>query len=270
MLKAKNKKGEEVLGRNATKTEDYYCPHCQEELVVKKGEIKIHHFAHVAESECPYGAEETETHLRMKEFLFNYYSGKPFVRMAELEYFCHGNIADVYLEDRKGNSFAIECQCSPIEKPEMINRTKQYSKKGIYTLWIFGARQSLDEKLKRMKNGIIFEPEYFSNETEKMSHTWNYGRVYYFFEDRIYSIHFEPVNRWIPGACEGCLKEKQCDFKKKGGCPDFFEGRLKTAKNLRRISVREVHPLVPVGFKRQSGLRFGRFLDRRWWNIVDV
>ncbi|MED3550145.1 competence protein CoiA family protein [Cytobacillus praedii] len=46
------------------------CPMCKGALVAKKGSIKIHHFAHDNQIECPYGIE-TSLHLAAKEIIKN-------------------------------------------------------------------------------------------------------------------------------------------------------------------------------------------------------
>lgn len=46
------------------------CPSCGEPLIAKKGEINIHHFAHVSQKECEYGYE-TSLHLLAKDIIKN-------------------------------------------------------------------------------------------------------------------------------------------------------------------------------------------------------
>jgi hypothetical protein len=41
-----------------------YCPSCMKDVIPKMGEIKIHHWAHKAKSDCAYGKGMTEWHYR--------------------------------------------------------------------------------------------------------------------------------------------------------------------------------------------------------------
>ena len=53
MLKAKIYNLDEyVFGQDAIKENEYICPSCEEKVILKKGRIKIHHFAHKSDSEC--------------------------------------------------------------------------------------------------------------------------------------------------------------------------------------------------------------------------
>jgi len=45
-----------------------YCPYCGGELIARKGQIKVHHFAHYNSAECSYGLE-TAIHLAIKEII---------------------------------------------------------------------------------------------------------------------------------------------------------------------------------------------------------
>ena len=49
---------------------DCICPSCGEQLIAKKGKIKIHHFAHSTLKECEYGYETT-LHLLAKDIIEN-------------------------------------------------------------------------------------------------------------------------------------------------------------------------------------------------------
>ena len=44
--------GKRVHIDDANKTEKYYCPSCKSELILKRGEERIHHFAHRKCDEC--------------------------------------------------------------------------------------------------------------------------------------------------------------------------------------------------------------------------
>lgn len=49
---AKDKDNNDVLIQNANKNNKYYCYDCDEELIPKKGKIKIHHYAHKSKNKC--------------------------------------------------------------------------------------------------------------------------------------------------------------------------------------------------------------------------
>lgn len=61
-----NAAGREVRPETATKEEAYYCPDCKGDLVLRKGDIKIPHFAHKGMPVICDFLTETEEHYRAK------------------------------------------------------------------------------------------------------------------------------------------------------------------------------------------------------------
>jgi competence CoiA-like predicted nuclease len=67
MLYAK-KQDEWVEAKDVTKEDrPFFCPGCTAPVMLKKGAIKAHHFAHLADRGCRYGQSEGEMHRRLKE-----------------------------------------------------------------------------------------------------------------------------------------------------------------------------------------------------------
>ena len=97
----------------ATKGEIYFCPNCNNKLILKTGDINAHHFAHQKKSDCddPW-SEMSEWHLNwQREFPIE-------CREAKLEH----HRADVKL-----NNTIIEFQKSPLSSSEWIVRMDFYS-----------------------------------------------------------------------------------------------------------------------------------------------
>src|SRR6056300_909860 len=64
--------GEYCLPCNAEKGLDYNCPGCGESVIVKKGDVKIHHFAHKpGERDCKFYDHpgESEIHKMSKHII---------------------------------------------------------------------------------------------------------------------------------------------------------------------------------------------------------
>jgi len=67
MLSAYNRLGEQVVAWEAAKEDGpFSCPECGQAVVVKKGFVVAHHFAHVPPSTCQYGAGESVDHWLAK------------------------------------------------------------------------------------------------------------------------------------------------------------------------------------------------------------
>ena len=48
----------------------FYCPTCSSEVILKKGEVREHHFAHKPPFTCEYGRGESQQRIRVKRELF--------------------------------------------------------------------------------------------------------------------------------------------------------------------------------------------------------
>ena len=61
MLVASNDGSELINAWDAEKDEaPFFCPECKAEVVLKKGQIRQHHFAHTPPFNCMYGEGESE------------------------------------------------------------------------------------------------------------------------------------------------------------------------------------------------------------------
>lgn len=143
----------------------------------------------------PEGFEpETIEHKTMKNYWYNTLPRFNDVKSRKLEYWFDDQVADVYFELQDGKSIAIECQNSPITAKNLIKRTKKYTSKGIYVLWVFNGLGSCvsEEKYPRNIEKVQVLKE------EKRVHNLYAGRIYYMNvkKDKIYddpySIHFSP------------------------------------------------------------------------------
>ena len=70
--------GEYVTPKDALKGEEYFCPSCEETLVLKKGELRAKHFSHPANSSCSQESilHKTAKYLVRKSIVENYEIGK--------------------------------------------------------------------------------------------------------------------------------------------------------------------------------------------------
>jgi len=65
-LGAINKKtGEYVYPKIANKNDEYYCPDCNKDLIICKGNIRVHHFRHKVDSinPCNHYSNPTESQI---------------------------------------------------------------------------------------------------------------------------------------------------------------------------------------------------------------
>ena len=139
MLSAvKRSTGEKVLADKAAKGSDiFYCPACGQDLLLRKGKIKVHHFAHQPVNKTCVYRGESQTHLKIKKAIYDYFQDHfgHKVKKIELEYYLDIVRPDIYLEGKK-KKIAIEIQVSSLSPEEVIRRTALYYKLGVYVLWV--------------------------------------------------------------------------------------------------------------------------------------
>lgn len=149
MLVSKTKNGEWFsLGINQNherlkelrKSENFYCPECEERVILKVGSIKIPHFAHQKGSVCSESYErESEYHIKGKLALFTWLQQQGL--SPELEPY-HKSISqrpDIGIS-YNGVQYAIEYQCSTIPEELFIKRTNTYLTAGITPIWIMAGK----------------------------------------------------------------------------------------------------------------------------------
>ncbi len=137
---------------------------------------------------------ETIEHKTMKAYWYMMFPKFNQISSKKIELRIGDQIADVYFELKNGKRVAIECQNSQISKRKLIERTKNYSHKDIYTLWIFNGHGTCVSYKKNPQNeegiGVLG--------MEKRVHSLYGGRIYYMnvigrkIIDPPYALHFAP------------------------------------------------------------------------------
>ena len=119
------------------------CPACKQPLVAKKGNIRIHHFAHARNSDCKYGYE-TSSHLLAKEIISNAtYITLPIVTFGSY------NTMQI-LESRQVKIKDVKCELFLLDniKPDIIIDTEE----GKIIIEIYVTHKVDDNKLKKIRN----------------------------------------------------------------------------------------------------------------------
>ena len=119
---------------------------------------------------------ESYSHKAIKLFLYKYiFENDRKIEKKSLEKFIGNRFADVYFRLKTGQEIAIEVQNSRITPKEIISRCDDYTKQGVYVLWIlYGegkcvASPKYPINSKRMKISLA----------ENALHRIYGGRVYY-------------------------------------------------------------------------------------------
>lgn len=137
--------------REIRKKQLFFCPACNERVVLKVGEVIVPHFAHIKNQSCDVFSEgETRAHLKGKHLLYNWYKKQsqpvllePYIRVIRQR-------PDLLLKQRQ-KYVAIEFQCSPIQSTYIRRRTKGYNRLNMDVLWIGLAKKTMFNGLQKIK-----------------------------------------------------------------------------------------------------------------------
>jgi competence protein CoiA len=179
--------GFKVLARASEKIEaPFACPRCRRELVLRKGRIKVHHFAHKPPVTCALGVGETDQHLRAKLAVFDALRQESNVTELELEKDFGTSVADVFARI-SGTLVAVEIQRSAVSVNDIVARTKNYHRLGVTVLWV------------GLPNADLSSQQYSPRAWEKWAHAAYFGRVYYWESGQAFRVvHFDPYLIHVP------------------------------------------------------------------------
>jgi len=181
--------GETVHAYFLSRSEDQFlCPECKAEVVLKTGQRRINHFAHAVPLACKFALGESDDHRQCKLEIYRALQKTLGVEDLALERSLSWGRPDVSARIR-GVPVAIEVQISSLSVETIQKRTIEYGRNGIYVLWLLQWRPELEDSRYRPTNW------------EKWLHAAYFGRVYYWIEgSTVASYNFEPSIRSVPKA----------------------------------------------------------------------
>lgn len=173
-----------VYAHAAAKGHVYLCPGCRAELVLRKGDIVIHHFAHKPPVACEFGSGKSADHLEAK--LAIYQAFKPRAHRAEMEWplelLTGDRRADVFVWDMQGAKIAFEIQHTDISADLMERRTASYMQAGISVIWLPFLKAKYREQAQRARPGEEGDwviPNYRAKPFESWLHGFGFKTIWY-------------------------------------------------------------------------------------------
>lgn len=132
MLCAKNQSGEIVFAQQAKERSRYFCPHCQNEVILKRGVIKVAHFSHKVSSTTYCQKQETVEHFQLK------YQLAQWLRLQGHHVNIEPYVASCfqYPDLIVNGTIAIEIQFSRINIKDVVKRSNGLLKSGYHIIWI--------------------------------------------------------------------------------------------------------------------------------------
>lgn len=190
MLTAKRHPGlPPVLARDAQKDEaPFSCPSCNQEVVLHKGNVKIHHFQHKPPVTCSRGEGESQLHYSIKLAIYDALRQEPNVTDVEVEKDFGTSVADVYAKIN-GAPVAIEVQRSKLSVQSITARTANYHSLNVAVLWV------------ALPNSDLTTNKYSPSAWEKWAHAANFGRVYFWQAGQLLRpVHFAEHKLYVESS----------------------------------------------------------------------
>jgi len=200
-----------VIARDVTKEDGpFRCPECAGIVLVKKGHVKVHHFAHKPPFDCQYGQGESEEHRRAKMAIYDALRVHPDVTKAQLERSLpKGPVRPDVSCYIRGTPVAIEIQLSTLGLDEIDRRTRAYHSLGICVLWMPLYTDELEHQVQSIlaELGGLRETDqekrnrYSPAVWEKYLHTLYFGHVFYWSEHAtVRPVHFADFEMHVEGG----------------------------------------------------------------------
>ena len=167
----------------------FRCPECKLEVILKKGDIYVHHFAHNPGEGCAFGeydeqegrTGESELHRFAKKEIYEALAKHKGVTNLKLERFLDSVRPDISFYFN-GVPVAIEMQVSAIRPDVIVRRTIEYTRRGVFILWVspYGGTEIRDGR------------NYSMRDWERIIHALYGGTFYYWMEsEQLLPSHFE-------------------------------------------------------------------------------
>ena len=175
MLVARAQEGR-IQAASALKAQGpFHCPRCDEVVILRKGTIRIAHFAHQPASTCTWTTGESAIHLQSKQAIVDALRASGY--KAEPEVSLGSQRADVYAM-RDGQRFVVELQHTPIDPREIERRTRGYLERGLAVTWV--SLVSIDYRCFLRPSDEPIPMRYTPRPFERWMERFNYGFVQLF------------------------------------------------------------------------------------------
>lgn len=156
----------------------YLCPQCERPVTLKRGQIRIAHFAHKPPTDCSWAQGETLAHLEAKKRICGAFASRGL--RAEVEYVVPSlpsyRRADVMIWSPSNVRVAVELQHTSISIDEIEKRAFSYARAGVAQVWVPFLRPFIwreAEQLEAGKDGDFFIRKYPARPFERWVHEFH-------------------------------------------------------------------------------------------------
>lgn len=244
--------GKEIDALSAQKGTDFLCPECLKIVILKKGQIKIPHFAHKPPINCAWGTKETQEHLEAKRIIRDSYRQRGYDADYETVVLSSGGDrrADVLISYGQ-QKVAIEIQHQSISYDDIERRTRAYIAVHIPVMWLGILSHKMQENAEKTSDGLIIE-KYTVRPWEKWAHALYFKELWY----------IDPESKTIwQGSFSDYMRKVESTSWYENGIEQSAGGYSKKSKRWKMLYLRGPYSLndVNIGIKSRKIWERGMF-----------
>jgi hypothetical protein len=136
------------------------CPHCSGVLMLKAGQVRMHHFAHVNLADCAAidHEPESDSHRQGKMRLYQRFRHGARSAMLERHLPATDQRADVFIEMPDGQGYALEFQQANNTVERWNERHRLYRSQQVADIWFLGQIRYLERRSEGMHPISPYDP----------------------------------------------------------------------------------------------------------------
>jgi len=232
--------GQRIEASVAQRGPTYRCPNCKGDLILRKGRIVSHHFAHKPPVSCSWAVGETQQHLAAKMQLRDGFRARGYGAEVEVEVLSMAGDrrADVLVTSQGGvHRIAIEVQHQPIDFGAMERRTIAYMAAGVPVLWMGILTEAIKDKAEPIIGGMRIS-QYSIRPWEKWAHAFGFKELWY----------VDPTNGelWLGVFSEHMIEKAGASWYNQYGEEESVSGYTRRSKRWRTLTLHGPYQLDQI------------------------
>lgn len=176
--------GQRIEASAAQRGPKFTCPNCKAPVILKKGRVLTHHFAHKPPTACTWAVGETAAHMKAKNALCEAFrqSGRQAEVEVEILSTSGDRRADVVVWSSDGKTrVAFEIQHQPLSFEGIEQRTRGYIAASVPVLWMGLLSAKAIDGAGRKGGNLVIE-RYPPRQWEKWAHAFSFKNIWFMDE----------------------------------------------------------------------------------------
>ena len=221
----------------------FHCPNCKTQVILRKGALVAHNFAHKPPVTCSWASGETQAHLKAKLLLHDAFVAQGLSCSVEAEVVSGDGDrrADVLVWRPPGQlRIALEVQHTPLNFEQIDRRTRAYMSAGVPVVWLGLIKPEVLAGAEPLAGGLKIT-RYSVRPWEKWAHAYGMGELWF----------IDPVGGqfWRGVLHKHMIEVPSSSWYSSGGEEQSAGGYTRSSKRWRNLHVEGPYPPSAIGLK---------------------